>query len=115
MSKGSNKAKISSPKSKPYVKSNFDQKVDELPIAIGLWFEKQWPDSVEKELEDNPYAFRDNIVDKAGFGMAWDVHIYAVYSLEAMVLEVVLLESYRHGYTNREIGANAKPSVVDWG
>jgi hypothetical protein len=46
--------------------------------------------------------------------MVWDVHIYAINSLAAVVLKVILLKSYRHGYTKREISKNTKPPVVDW-
>ncbi|EOY09825.1 Uncharacterized protein TCM_025201 [Theobroma cacao] len=30
-----------------------------------------------------------------------------------MMLKVILLESHRHGHTNREVSKNPKPTVVD--
>lgn len=31
-----------------------------------------------------------------------------------MVLKVILLESDRHGHTNRKVSKNTKPTVVGW-
>ena len=48
-----------------------------------------------------------------GFGIAWNIHIHAIYPLETMMLKVILLESDRHGHTNREVSKYPKPTVVD--
>ncbi|GAV77918.1 hypothetical protein CFOL_v3_21386 [Cephalotus follicularis] len=95
------------------IKGNLNSEVGELPKTRGLRFKKQRSESIEEELEDNPDGFCDNIRDKMSFGVSWDVHVNAIYSLEAVVLKVILLESDRHGYTNREICKNPKPTVVD--
>ncbi|WRX23472.1 hypothetical protein QQP08_015959 [Theobroma cacao] len=35
-------------------------------------------ESVEKELEDDPYGFCYNSSHKMGFGVAWDIHVHAI-------------------------------------
>lgn len=46
------------------------------------------------------------------FGVAWNVHVHAIHSLETVVLEVVLLECDRHGDTYREVGEDPEQTVV---
>lgn len=65
-------------------------------------------------MEDDPDGFRKGVSHKTGFDFARDVHVHAIHSLVAMVLEVVLLEGDRHGHTNWEVSKDSKEAVVDW-
>ena len=49
------------------------------------------------------------------FSVTWNVHINAIYTLKPMMLKVIFLKGDRHGYTNREVSKNPKPTVVYWG
>jgi hypothetical protein len=97
------------------IKGYLDKKVDELPITRGFRFEKHRPKSVEEELKENPYGFHDHISHYMSLNFARNVHVNAIYSLEAMVLKVILLEGDRHRDANWEVSKDTEPTVVDWG
>lgn len=63
-----------------------DYKVGEFPHARGLWFDKDRAESVEEELQDDPYGFCYGVGDGVGFSQSWDVHVNAVDTLESVML-----------------------------
>lgn len=82
------------------VKRQLDREVQELPQPRRLWIEKERSKGVEEELENDPDGFCDYIGHCMGFSVARDVHVDAINSLVAMVLEMVLLEGDRHRNTD---------------
>lgn len=96
------------------IQGDLDHQVSKFPDTRGFGLQEKGPKGIEEELQQDPNRFCDDISHSMGFGLAWDVHVNAIDSLEEMVLKVVLLEGDGHGGSNREVGEDAKPAVVRW-
>lgn len=85
--------------------------IQHLQPGHGLWVDDQWPERIEQRLEEQPEHLPGRSAEEPALEVSRNIHIQAISTQIAMVVDVVLLEGCGIWQANGEIGKHGKPAV----
>ena len=93
------------------VKYKLCYNVQELQSSDRLGSYHKRAKGIEPRLEEQPNELGEGIVEELALPVGGKVHVITICSLESVMLHMVLLEGYGHGYSNGEVGPHSKQTV----
>lgn len=93
------------------VEGELDGHVGQLQLRDGLGVDAEWADGIEEWLQNDPEELADARAEEPTLKVSGDVHIDAVATQVAVVVQVVALEGGRVGQANGQVGKHGEPAV----
>lgn len=98
---------------KPNVKRELGDEIQTFPEAWRLWIDEKRSQGVKQELKRHPQHLRNGVRDPESLHFCGEININAIHALEAVMIQVVFLESDTHRHADGEIRKYSQESIIE--